>query len=230
MNDTTHRVATQRAPSDEELHDLLTKARTETPYLLELGGMIFEAIVNPQIHYEDSPSALMVAQVNMAFSEWLLFDFSLDGSDTLMTHAAKADPTLREFVNTQFYSRFWVVSQDRHAGTSLLRDVQTCEDYLLSCGFIAANRRWASGTLGVRIARVNGVWRLAGQVHLHDNAPMPLLPGEGEAQEAPEADPMDFISNVEAVMGHLGAFRTSLMESSFIDPEDYGDDEPDDAA
>ena len=56
------------------------------------------------------PSEAEIVQCNMAFSEWTLFDFDMGNEMTPLKRAARQDPSLTEFSDTQFYSVFWVIS------------------------------------------------------------------------------------------------------------------------
>ncbi len=208
----------QRWPEHEELAEILADVKYGTPCLFDIARVIFEETVDPDAYHRDATEA-EIDQCNMAFSEWTLFDFDMGNEMTPLKRAARQDPSLSEFASTQFYSVFWVVSQDRRSNVTRLRDIVTCEDFLVQDPMLARNTRWSKGLLGSRIARVDGVWRLAGQVHLHDNAESHPLPHHDGGDGLGIQNPLAFISHVQSVLGHDGLYNDTLLESGFLGPD-----------
>ena len=206
----------QRWPESRELADILADIKFGTPCLFDVAQTIFQETVDPEA-YHHTPSPDEILQCNMAFSEWSVFDFDLGNEMTPIKRAARCDPSLKEFADTQFYSIFWVISQDKEADLTRLRDIVTCEDFLVKDHMLAHKERWATGTLGTRIARVGKEWHLAGQVHLHDNAESEPLPhaegGDGLGIQNPSA----FIGHVESVLGHNGIYNDSFLGGEIMD-------------
>ena len=201
----------QREPEAREIRDILEEFKAENRETFELARSLFAALVDPELYYQDSISQDEANYLNQIFTEWFLFDFKLSGGLSLMEEAAIDDPTISEFARTQFYSRFWVTKQDRRRGVIRLRDTRTCDEFEVWDKAAASRRGWRKGTLGVRIARVGDVWVTAGATSLHDNAsskPQPARPG---AHNGAEDDPWLFLRDAEAVVGHSGVFRESLL-------------------
>ena len=207
----------QRWPQPQELREVLEEFKFGMPCLFEVARRVFEELVDPEACHRDSPCAAEVMQCNMSFSEWALFDFDMGDGMTPILAFAKRDPSIADFVNTQFYSRFWVISQDWSNGQSVLRDSLTCEDFLVHDKDLAKCTRWSTGTLGARIARVNGQWRFAGQIHFHDNAPAEAKPHDPSAGGLGIQDPRTFITHAQQVIGHRGIYRESVTEQFMLD-------------
>ncbi len=206
----------QRFPSDEEIIEILDDIKYGTPYLFEVARDIFQETVDPAAYHHQASREELI-QINMAFSEWSLFDFDLGDEMTPIKRAARRDPSLKEFVDTQFYSIFWVIKQDRERGLTRLRDVVTCEDFVVHDKLLAKNERWEQGLLGTRIARVGSEWRQAGQVHLHDNAESRPLPHSDAAGGTGIQNRSAFIGHVQSVLGFDGMYNDSLLDSEIID-------------
>lgn len=207
----------QRWPESEELEEILLDIKFGSPNLFDVARLIFEDAVDPDAYHKQTPSAGEIIQCNMAFSEWSLFDFDLGAGMTPLRRAARKDPSLEEFADTQFYSLFWVISQSRDQEVSVLRDSVTCEDFLVHDRTLARNARWSKGLLGSRIARVANEWRFAGQVHLHDNNDIPPEPHVDSIDGLGIQDPEAFITHVEQVMGHHGIYHDRVLEHVLLD-------------
>ena len=67
-----------------------------------------------------------------------------------------AEPAVEEYADTQFFSQFWVISQNRRTGEVRLRDTRTCRNFDVIDREIACQRAWAHGLIGVRLAQVDG--------------------------------------------------------------------------
>lgn len=210
----------QRWPKDEELAEILMDVKYGMPYYFEIARGLFQEMVDPEPYRKESPSAGDIIQCNMCFSEWVLFDFDLGDGLTPLRRAAMSDPTLSEFADTQFYSLFWVLEQDWKHSVSLLRDRLTHEDFLVHDKGLARNTRWAKGQLGSRLACVDGEWRFAGQVHMHDNAPSCPEPHEGWSEGKGIQDPMAFLDHVRLVLGHDGIGAYELVEQKLYDRDE----------
>lgn len=199
----------QRIPTAEEVSELLKDVKRDEYELFELSRMVFETFVDPEVCHALERDAQAEMQCDMAFTEWMLFDFEPDAGMTLMKRAARRNREFSEFTKTQFYSRFWVIEQHPKKGWSILRDTSTNIDYRVYDETIAQRRKWRKGTLGVRIARVKGVWYTAGQVYLHDNAKSKPQPPSKDKGKRRCNDPLAFLINVEQVIGHCGSYRES---------------------
>lgn len=199
----------QRIPTHEEINDILKEVKRDEYELFEFSRFMFETIVDPEACHalQRDPDAEM--QCDMAFTEWMLFDFEPEPGMSLIKRAARKNREFAEYAKTQFYSRFWVIEQHPKKGWSLLRDTFTNVDYRVYDDTIARRRKWRKGTLGIRIARVKGVWYAAGQLYLHDNAKSKPQPACKEKHKGPRNNPLAFIVNVEQVIGHTGSFRES---------------------
>ncbi|MBR2681787.1 MAG: hypothetical protein IKE22_00780 [Atopobiaceae bacterium] len=211
----------QRWPKHEEFIDILNDLKFGTPYLFEIAQLMFEDTVDPDAYHKESANPDEIAQCNMAFSEWTVFDFNLGNGMTPLKRIVLRDPSLKEFSETQFYSTFWVISQNPETRTSVLRDTRTHEDFVVHDEHLAKNTRWAVGRLGTRIARVDGEWRFAGQVHLHDNAPSEPLPHDGYMAGSGIQDPLAFITHLEKVIGHEGVYHQTVERFIYEDSESF---------
>ena len=200
----------QREPRDEEIQEFLDEFKTKHKETFELTRDLFSVLVNPELYYQDDVTEAEAMNLNLIFTEWALFDFKLESGLSLIEEAAVDDPSISEFAKTQFYSRFWLVKQDRRRGVVTLRDTLTQDEFEVWSSELAHKRAWRKGTLGTRIARVGDVWVTAGKTFLHDNAPDKPLPAKPGAREDYEADPWQYLREVEAVVGHDGIFRDSL--------------------
>lgn len=200
----------QRFPRPEEIIEALEQTREEHPQEYEFSCNLFEVFVNPEVIYNDAPTPDELVRLNAAFTEWFLFDCDVLEGRTPFEVMAKDDPTLAECAQTQFYSRFWVVERDAERKQVTLRDMATCEDYIVRSTHIARNERWAKGTLGTRIAQAHGVWHEIGQMVLHDNAPSEPLPQAEERKGHVQHDATAFIKNLEQLLGRRGAYADTL--------------------
>lgn len=201
----------QRWPTDEELEKCLMTFKMGDPLAFERAQTTFTAIVDPKVAYDENPSQDDIDYCNMAFSEWALFDFDFGYGTSLMDRAAMADDSLAEFAQSQFFSRFWVISQDRRHNTSVLRDMRTHEDFVVHSHHIAHRPRWAKGTLGVRLACVGDQWACPGKIFLHDNAPSDPEPVTALPKGRGVRDALAFIENFEQVYGQHGSYRDTLL-------------------
>ncbi len=77
---------------------------------------------------------------------------------------------LRQIDETQFFARFAILDKEPETSRALLLDVGTDRRYEVCDGALCKNARWRNGTIAERIACVDGLWQVVGQVHLYDRA------------------------------------------------------------
>lgn len=139
----------------------------------------FESVVDPVIWYEDRPALERVEACNMAFTEWLLFEWAYEGGKTLLelyldrrgsVLPLETLARLREVHDTQYFSRFRIADKDELAGTLVLVDMRSGKRYDVIDSVAAEMGRWRDGVLAERIASVDGVWVCVGRMHLYDVA------------------------------------------------------------
>lgn len=142
----------------------------------------FIALVDPAACHSAQPTLEQITTVNLCFSEWVMFERPLGDDKTpirLGYERARREETPRKAAilhaidETQFFSRFAICGKDGERGMASLRDVRTGEAYEVFDTEVCAQRCWASGTIALRIACVDGVWQTVGQVRLYDRAPAP---------------------------------------------------------
>lgn len=201
----------QRWPSTEELAGILGAIKLNDTVLFEKASELFSEVVDPEVAHEEDPSKEDCDRCNMAFSEWVLFDYDLGLGYSVLERMAHMDASLVDFVTTQFFSRFWVISQDPEHDMSVLRDLRTHEDFEVHSHHIANQPRWATGTLGTRLACVNDEWRSAGRLSLHDNAASEPGPASAYPMGRGIHDRYAFIENVRLLYGHEGDLRDTIL-------------------
>ena len=200
----------QRQPLDSEIVETLGRFKAENTEAFNLAQTIFTILVDPHVAYKEDFCEEDAQFVNGIFTEWVLYDFRLSNGQTLMEEMAEADSSIRQFAETQFYSRFWVVRQDRRRGVATLRDTETLAEYEVWDKHIATTRKWRKGTLGTRIAQVGDIWVTCGQTCLHDNAASKPQKAKGATTTERNQDQWRFLREVEAVIGHNGIYHESL--------------------
>lgn len=209
------RTKEQRIPTAEECAEALQRFKFEEPLRFAFAQDVFSSYVDPDVCYQDDPDPTDVLRCDMAFTEWVFFDFDQGEGTTVARKLAEERQEFTEFAKTQFYARFWVVKQSPKKGTSVLRDMRTRIDYVVEDKGLAERKRWSKGTLGTRIARANGMWYMVGQFSMHDNADSEPLPPCKEEELVPY-DSLAFIANVEALMGRWGDLRSTLISETMI--------------
>ena len=200
----------QRVPTPSEITTMAKTFRRKHPDDYGLACCVVDLAVDAEAYYRDRPSIADQMQLSMAFSEWLVYDYELDDGKSLIRSYARKHREFREFAKTQFYARFWVISQDPERDLTQLRDMNTHGDFWVTDASLARKEQWQTGTLGMRIAQVGGIWYYAGQLQLHDVAPSDPAPCDEEVTQGIH-EPAAFISDVESVLGHYGAYTDRVL-------------------
>lgn len=139
----------------------------------------FERIVMPACLYGPEQDFRRLQMVNMCFTEWVLFERPLREGKTPLQLYVETPPEgtlestvdhLRQIDETQFFARFAILDKDPETSRAMLLDVGTDRRYEVCDGALCKNARWRNGTIAERIACVDGLWQVVGQVHLYDRA------------------------------------------------------------
>ncbi|HJG38070.1 hypothetical protein [Enorma phocaeensis] len=139
---------------------------------------LFLSFVDPAFCHGEEPR-MEPDDLNMLFTNWLLFEFPVFDRKTpleeFIAHPPKgSDPTrlmrLEQVARTQFFSRFAILDKDPGTGVAALSDVVTKRRYDVSDPFLCEKGRWKDGSIGMRIACVDGYWHIVGQTRLYDRA------------------------------------------------------------
>ena len=187
----------------------------------------FESVVDPAVWYEDRPALERVEACNLAFTEWLLFEWVYEGGDTLlelyMERRGDMLPPetlarLHEVHDTQYFSRFRIADKDERTGMLVLVDMRSGKRYDVTDSAAAEVARWRDGVLAERIACVGGTWICVGQTHLYDVARPAdtCVDGPGavhpeDVEEGLETHRLSFyLRLVRDVMGVDGRYASSL--------------------
>lgn len=190
---------------------------------LDRAGMEFDLFVQPLAAYLDEVSDADVKMMNAAFSEWFLFERAWKEGLTPLEYTVKRTPIalpasvrqrLSQVCETQFFSRFDIVSKDRRAGMVTLRDTLTGCRYDVHDSHICETAHWRDGVIAVRIAYVDGAWLSVGQVYLYDKAPSALVGQDGPGAIHPEdtgrvpptSEMTFFLRLVRDVLGEEGRY------------------------
>lgn len=140
----------------------------------------FEDFVEPVVWYEEHPSLERVEACNMAFTEWVLFEWKYERGKTLLELylerrgeilSTQTRDRLRQVAETQYFSRFKIAWKDAETGILALVDERTGKRYDVVDSSAVEVEHWNDGVLAERIARVEGTWVCVGQLHLYDVAP-----------------------------------------------------------
>ena len=194
---------------------------------LEWTSTLFMSIVDPVPAHGPLPDLRFQQLSNMAFTEWLLFECELrDGMTPLELYLAEPPRSLgedsaarlRQVAETQFFSRFEILSKDRAAGVAALRDVRDGRRYDVADPRVCEIERWRDGTIAERIAHVDGAWTFVGQMHLYDVAPASETAVDGPGELHPEdgdehwyLEPAGyFLRLVRDVMGAGGRYSETM--------------------
>lgn len=219
------RYKDQQRPADrDDALRILRRLEQRRPRDTERARDLFSTFVDPAINYMPHPTSAQINAVNCAFTEWCFYDFVLDpdpdggpfAGTTVLEDAAREDPSLKRLADTQFFSSFWVIEQDREHGLSLLREQTTCQDFIVHDPMIARRERWASGTLNARLALSDGIWETCGRCISHDNhetEPMPQRLGEGKP---PKCDRARFILLTRDLQGVDGRYLQSMSAENIV--------------
>ena len=164
--------------------------------------------------------------VNMCFTEWVLFERPLREGKTPLQLYVETPPEgtlestvdhLRQIDETQFFARFAILDKEPETSRAMLLDVGTDRRYEVCDGALCKNARWRNGTIAERIACVDGLWQVVGQVHLYDRAdpdatrvdgPGALHPDDLRAEDMCEAGL--FLRLVRDVLGVDGRYAPTL--------------------
>ena len=133
----------------------------------------FMEFVDPAVCYQDCLTEGDVVYLNMCFTE--------------------AD-VLRQIDETQLFSRFAIKDKDRETGMVVLVDVRTDRRYDVYDPHICEVEHWVDGSIGVRIACVDGAWQAVGQVYLYDRSSPSAYQSDGPGEMHPE----DYLRKPEA--------------------------------
>ena len=184
---------------------------------IEAPAIAFEKIIRPAIYFERDPSPIVEAQLNVAFTEWLLFDVELDERGSLLRRYARKPPSgvcegraerLRQVCDTHLFSEFAIREKRPAAGTVDLVDIFDGEARTVRDVRLARRDGWDVGTVSMRIARVDGVWMPVGQTVMYDRCRFDpsWIPVEDDAGTSG----MRLLDLVHDVYGIDGAYRESV--------------------
>lgn len=132
------------------------------------------------------------------FAEWTLFEFPYFAGKTPFEHfvrhhvagkphlSPETQERLTAIADTQFFSRFEILGKDTKRLICTLRDVCDNARYAVYDPYLCSVERWNTGTIAERIARVDGMWRGIGRVHLYDRAPHEATDEDGPGMFHPE--------------------------------------------
>jgi len=196
-------------PPIDEYERITLRVKHERPEVFMRAQEEFMDFVEPAVAYMAYPDPLELEKLNALFSEWFLFDFDAGDGLSPLEEAAGESELLSQIADTQFFSHFWVMSQDAKSCVVELRDVRSGEDFSIIEPDIARQPKWAKGTIGVRLARIDDVWTPACQSFLHDNAPSKPVPAGDVRADEDRRDPHLFIDLVEKVFGNFGEYHES---------------------
>ncbi len=186
----------------------------------------FERIVMPACLYGSERDFRQLQMVNMCFTEWVLFERPLREGKTPLQLYIETPPEgtsestvdhLRQIDETQFFARFAILDKEVDAGRALLLDMGGGRRYEVRDGALCKNARWRNGTIAERIACVDGLWQVVGQVHLYDRAAPDATRVDGPGALHPDdrrADDMRgaglFLRLVRDVLGVDGRYVPTL--------------------
>lgn len=164
----------------EDVADVFERwADRDAPYF-ETSRLLFEYLVMPAAEYLESPPESLLEQTSLAYTEWLLFEYPIDGLHTpielyaMMPSGMVSEGRagrIEQVARTQRFSQFALGEKNPREGTVRVRDVNTGDELELCCPDAATRHRWKMGLLGARIALVNGSWVCVGGVKFYDRAP-----------------------------------------------------------
>jgi len=202
----------QRAISDAEISDILGSIRLERPSLFADAQAVFTRFVDPRTLHDDGVMSPDVVAMNMLFAEWLFYDHELGMELSPLQLYSMAEPAVEEYADTQFFSQFWVISQNRRTGEVRLRDTRTCRNFDVIDKEIACQRAWAHGLIGVRLAQVDGAWLTCGKFRPHDNCRSKPRPASHGSLRDRGYDRLALLKLGAKVIGMDGEHRASAAE------------------
>lgn len=230
--------ADQVALLTQDLNELLRYWTARKQDLLPAAGEQFISFVDPAFLY-GVPPLIGPDDFSIMFTEWMLFEY---------IHLTKGTPAelyvsqlaegigpdrlarLRQVTTTQLFSRFIIREKDQASGMAVLEDVQTSRRYDVFDPALCANERWSTGTIGERIACVDGLWLPVGLVRLYDRASpeTTAIDGPGffhpeDRSRKPEAEHASFyLRLVRDTIGIDGRYRhTATIPSERMMPSDH---------
>lgn len=202
----------QRAVSDDEIRDILSGIRLERPDLFAEAQAVFTRFIDPHALHDGEVAKSGEVTMDALFTEWLFYDYELGMELSPLQLYSMAEPTVEEYADTQFFSQFWVISQNRRTGEVRLRDTRTCENFDVIDKEIACQHTWAHGLLGVRLARVEGTWLTCGTFRPHDNCrSRPRLASHGSCMGM-SYDRLALLKLSTKFLGKDGEHRASAKE------------------
>jgi|GEM_PF-1604569 len=207
----------QRAISDDEIRDILVGIKLERPDLFAEARAVFTRFVDPHALHEDEVVESDEITMDILFTEWFFYDYELGMELSPLQLYSMAEPTIEEYADTQFFSQFWVISQNRRTGEVRLRDTRTCENFDVVDKGIACQRTWAHGLLGVRLAQVDGTWLTCGKFRPHDNCRSKPRPTSHESFEGMRYDRFALLKLGTKIIGEDGEYRASAKEFAMVD-------------
>ena len=106
------------------------------------------------------------------FHEWLAYDYVTEECSTIAYQWQREDESLHDWVTNEQYTRIraWDFAPDEK--TVMYLDLYDGDLHVLVDPFVWQHENWAEGSLGIRLAMVDGVWYVAGTANLHDNQPV----------------------------------------------------------
>lgn len=185
----------------------------------------FDSCVDPAVCYEPSPTESDLVVASMCYFEWLVFERPMREGKTPLQVLADDPPedfpaqmvgVLRQVAQTQFFSRFAIEKKDLPTCMAKLVDVRSGQGYEVLARHLCEVDRWKEGTIGMRIACVDGLWQDTGKVSLYDRCPPrpvdensagEIHPGDIELPEA--AQRSYYLRLVRDLIGVDGRFRSS---------------------
>lgn len=193
-------------------------------FLFEAECEFFD-FVNPAFLYGEPP-LLDPECLTALFTEWVLFDRPYHEGKTLVeTYSARppVDATpeqirrARQIAETQLFTRFIIRHKNRASGMAVLEDIQTARRFDVYDPTLCACDRWRNGTIGERIACVDGLWSPIARICLYDRAAPQdtAVDGPGffhpeDRIKRPEAEHATFyLRLVRDVIGIDGRYRHS---------------------
>lgn len=191
----------------------------------------FEERVRPAAYYVIVPRPGDVEFANICFTEWFLYEFALrEGKSPLMWFVerppartpAERIRRLGQVAETQRFSQFAIL--DKHPKTREvdLADLCSGRELRVTAPMVCGKGGWKDGSVGIRIACVDGQWISVGKAVLYDRNPGSVVSAatgfgvghdEGEGSSPDEARPsgsregdVSFLGLVREVIGLGGAY------------------------
>ncbi|MBY4797094.1 hypothetical protein K6V98_01780 [Collinsella sp. AGMB00827] len=187
-------------------------------------GREFVRIVRPSAAVEAHPSDRDMMLANMAMTEWFMFErsFGAEGTPLEMYRDHCQDPDcaarLAQVIDTQFFSRFSILDKDLESGMAVLQSLANGRRYDVYDPHVCEVPHWKDGVIAERIAKVDGLWLIVGQMHLYDHAPADETgadaPGSVHPEDRDQAETLEsagsFLRLLRDCIGHNGRYRSTL--------------------